>query len=97
MGNKRYTDEFRTEAVRQVIERGFNAAEVAARIGVSKHTLYDWVRRARQMAAPAPGASDASGPGKNDSAEVRRLKAELKRVTEERDILKKAAAYFAKG
>jgi transposase len=38
-----------------------------------------------------------AAPDQNDSAEVRRLKAELKRVTEERDILKKAAAYFAKG
>ena len=51
-----------------------------------------WVQVARKM-APASGASAAP----SDSAEIRRLKAELRRVTEERDILKKAAAYFAKG
>ena len=90
MGNKRYTDEFRAEAVKQVLERGFSAGEVAARIGVSKHTLYDWVQRARQAATPVDPV-EASAPGKSESAQVRRLKAELKRVTEERDILKKAA------
>ena len=72
MSSKQYTDEFRAEAVKQVLERGFTVVDVAARIGIPKHTLYDWV----------PGT---------DSAEVRRLKAELRRVTEERDILKKAA------
>ena len=93
MSNVRYTDEFKAEAVKQVIERGFTVVEVAARIGLPKHTLYDWVQKARTAAR-----ADAVGPvDKSDSAEVRRLKAELRRVTEERDILKKAAAYFAKG
>lgn len=90
--NRQYTDEFRNEAVKQVIERGFTVIDVATRIGIPKHTLYEWVHKARKA---APAASDASA--RSDSAEVRRLKAELKRVTEERDILKKAAAYFAKG
>ena len=90
--NRQYTDEFRAEAVKQVIERGFTVIDVATRIGIPKHTLYEWVHKARKA---APAASDASV--RNDSAEVRRLKAELKRVTEERNILKKAAAYFAKG
>lgn len=93
MSNKRYTDEFRAEAVKQVTERGHSVAEVAPRIGVSKHTLYDWVQRARS----ARTAADLEPVASSDSAEVRRLKAELRRVTEERDILKKAAAYFAKG
>lgn len=90
--NKQYTDEFRSEAVKQVIERGFTVVDVASRIGIPKHTLYGWVQTARKT-APALGA--AATP--SDSAEIRRLKAELRRVTEERDILKKAAAYFAKG
>lgn len=94
MGNKRYTDEFRSEAIKQVMERGFTVVDVAARIGVPKHTLYSWVQSARNK----DQVSTASAPaGDRDSAEVRRLKAELKRVTEERDILKKAAAYFARG
>jgi transposase len=93
MSSKRYTDEFRSEAVKQVTERGHTVAEVAVRIGISKHTLYDWVQRARSRRTAAELAPVTS----SDSAEVRRLKAELRRVTEERDILKKAAAYFAKG
>ncbi|WP_158255093.1 transposase [Xanthomonas theicola] len=85
MGNsKQYTDEFRAEAVKQVIERGFTVVDVASRIGIPKHTLYGWVQAARKM-APAAGAAAAS----TDSAEIRRLKAELRRVTEERDILER--------
>ena len=93
MGNsKQYTYEFRAEAVKQVIERGFTVVDVAARIGIPKHTLYEWVHKARKASPSAGGVVD-----RGDAAEVRRLKAELKRVTEERDILKKAAAYFARG
>lgn len=87
MSSKRYTDEFRAEAVKQVLERGFTVVDVAARIGIPKHTLYDWVQKAKKAGKPAAG----SAPTGTDSAEVRRLKAELRRVTEERDILKKAA------
>lgn len=84
MGNsKQYTDEFRAEAVKQVIERGFTVVDVASRIGIPKHTLYGWVQAAKKT-VPAPGATVAP----SDSAEIRRLKAELRRVTEERDILK---------
>ena len=87
MGNsKQYTDEFRAEAVKQVIERGFTVVDVASRIGIPKHTLYGWVQAAKKS-MPAAGATVAP----SDSAEIRRLKAELRRVTEERDILKKAA------
>ena len=68
-----------------MLERGFTVVDVATRIGIPKHTLYGWVQAAKKL-APAASAVAAS-----DSAEVRRLKAELKRVTEERDILKKAA------
>lgn len=90
--NKQYTDEFRSEAVKQVIERGFTVVDVASRIGIPKHTLYGWVQAAKKTARPSSATAAPS-----ESAEVRRLKAELRRVTEERDILKKAAAYFAKG
>ena len=93
MSSKRYTDEFRAEAVKQVLERGFTVADVAARIGIPKHTLYDWVQKAKKVGRATAGSALAG----TDSVEVRRLKAELRRVTEERDILKEAAAYFAKG
>ena len=92
MSSKQYTDEFRAEAVKQVLERGFTVVDVAARIGIPKHTLYDWVQKAKKAGRPAAGSASTG----TDSAEVRRLKAELRRVTEERDILKKAAAYFAR-
>ncbi len=70
-----------------MLERGFTVADVAARIGIPKHTLYDWVQKAKKAGKAAAGSALVG----TDSAEIRRLKAELRRVTEERDILKKAA------
>lgn len=95
MSSKRYTEEFRAEAVKQILDRGHTVTEVAKRLGVHKHSLYEWVRVAR--VAPPAAVAPVAAPSRNESAEVRRLRADLKRVTEERDILKKAAAYFAKG
>lgn len=89
MSGKRYSDEFKVEAAKQVIDQGRSVREVSTRLGVSIDSLYAWVREQRK--APATRQVDASL-----AAENRRLQAELKRVTEERDILKKAAAYFAK-
>ena len=84
MSSKRYTDEFKIEAVRQVTDRGFQVAEVAERLGVTTHSRYAWIRKFGK-------------PEVVRRAQIRRLKSELRRVTEERDILKKAAAYFARG
>jgi transposase len=89
MSSKRYPEEFKIEAVKQITEKRYPLAEVASRLGVSKHSLYVW---AKQYGQPAPVRIEAQ----NQQTELRRLRAELKRVTEERDILKKAAAYFAK-
>lgn len=89
MSGKRYTEEFKSEAVKQVTERGHAVGEVAARLGVSAWSLHQWLKAYRQPAA-------VRIKSQAQSAEVRQLKAELRRVTEERDILKKAAAYFAK-
>jgi transposase len=52
--SKQYTDEFRAEAVKQVIERGFTVVDVASRIGIPKHTLYGWVQAAKKT-MPAAG------------------------------------------
>lgn len=86
---QRYTEEFKLAAVKQVTERHYPVAEVAERLGVSSHSLYAWIRRYSQPAVQQQYDS-------SQQAEIRRLKAELRRVTDERDILKKAAAYFAK-
>ena len=89
MSGKRYTEEFKVEAVRQVTERGHPAAEVAARLGVSAWSLHRWIKERQQPPEQRQANQD-------QAEELRRLRTELKRVTEERDILKKAAAYFAK-
>jgi len=89
MSGKRYTEQFKVEAVKQVVQRGRPVTEVAERLGVTSHSLYQWVKQ-----FSVPEADRAADTEKQD--ELRRLKAELKRVTEERDILKKAAAYFAR-
>ena len=86
----RYTAEFRAEAVKQVVERGYPVREVAMRLGVSPWSLYQWLRAHREADGPAAAAAQDA------AAEVRRLKSELRRVTEERDILRMATAYFAK-
>jgi len=91
MSGKRYTSEFKSEAVKQVTERGYPVKDVSERLGISTYSLYKWLK--------AAGQPKASRPGENlDDVrrENLRLRAELKRVEEERDILKKAAAYFAK-
>jgi transposase len=91
---QRYSREFKLEAVR-LLELGEKpAAQLALELGVRRNQLYKWQRDVR-------GKGEAVFPGQGakplaERSEVARLKAELKRVTEERDILKKAAAYFAK-
>ncbi|WP_423364801.1 transposase [Burkholderia sp. LMG 21824] len=90
MSGKRYTDEFKIEAVKQVSERGHSVADVAQRLGITTHSLYAWRAKFDKPDVVRQVELDPS-------AEVRRLKTELKRVTEERDILKKAAAYSPYG
>ena len=91
MARERFAEEFKAEAVRQVVERGFSVADVANRLGVSAQSLYKWVR------ASEPSDEEKS---KTELIAVKRehlrLRAELARAQEERDILQKAAAYFAR-
>ena len=87
MSKSNFSEEFKRDAVRQITERGYPVAEVSRRLGVSQHSLYEWKKK----------FSSTSGNQGNDlSEEIRQLKKELARVTEERDILKKATAYFAR-
>jgi transposase-like protein len=89
MSSKRYTEEFKIEAAKQVTERGYSHRDVASRLGVTTKSLCEWIKKYGKGPEQTARIDD-------QQAEIRRLKAELKRVTEERDILKKATAYFAK-
>jgi transposase len=82
--NKKYPDEFKQEAVRQVVEKGYSVPDVSKRLGISDKSLYYWVSKAKVPASQS-----------TEQAEIRQLKAEVKRLTEERNILKEAAVYFA--
>ena len=84
---KRYTEEFKIEAVKQVTDRGYSVNEVAERLGITTKSLYNW----RSQLSGKKEVSQSS----DNSVRIVKLEAELKRVTEERDILKKAARYFA--
>ncbi|EOB6050898.1 IS3 family transposase [Salmonella enterica] len=92
MGTPRFTPEFKEEAVRQITERGYSIAEVSERLGVSAHSLYKWLRAVKP---------DNNGQQAQDlldaRTEILRLKAQLKRTEEERDILKKGSAVLCKG
>jgi len=89
MSKARFTEEFKLEAVKQVTQHQRPVAEVAQRLGVSTHSLYIWAKRYGKSAQQREQDS-------TEAIELRRLRAEVKRLTEERDILKKAAAYFAR-
>jgi len=84
---KRYTDEFKIEAVKQITERGY-FADVAERLGTTTHSLYAWLKRYGEQSPQQINNAESQ-------FEITQLKTELPRVTEERDILKKAAKYFA--
>ena len=86
--SKRYPEEFKIEAVKQVTEKGHSVAEVAARLGTTTHSLYVWIKRYDPQQPKITALGDPL-------AELAKLKKELQRVTEERGILKKAAVYFA--
>jgi transposase len=92
MARKTYTREFKLQAVRMLTADGLSVAEVARRLGVGENCLRLWRAAARQQgdaAFPAPGNLSA------EQEELRRLRAEVHRLRAERDLLKKAAAYFA--
>lgn len=84
MSGKRYPEEFNIEAVKQVVDRGHSVSSVATRLGITTHSLYAWIK--------AYGPDSSTNKVQSDAqAEIRRLQKELKGVTDERDILKKAA------
>lgn len=87
-----HSKEFKLEAVRLSRQPGMTIKEAAAQLDVHHTTLRAWVR---DLAADGDQAFPGQGRLKADDEELRKLRLELKRVTEERDILKKATLFFA--
>jgi transposase len=87
-----YTAEFKLAAVKMVLEQKLSVAEVARRLGVGENLVHAW-----KKAVATDGADAFPGHGNPTPAEdeLRRLRAENARLKAERDLLKKAAAYFA--
>ena len=90
----RYTKEFREEAARLVLEDGLSSGEAAKRLSLPKSTLETWVRAAKGGKLGDVGRNRR--PLTEIEVELAKVKRELTLVRMERDILKKAAAYFAK-
>ena len=89
---KSYTAEFKESAVKLAIESQRPLTQTARELGVSKDTLYGWVRQYHGKPEVGQGTVDAG----HLYVELKRLRREVSILKEERDILKKAAAYFAK-
>lgn len=89
MSGKRFTEGYKKAAAKQVIERGWSVAVVAERLGTTPRTLYAWIKKYNESQFRQAAQVD-------EHAEIARLKEELRRVTEERDILKRAAVFFAR-
>ena len=89
---KVYTPEFKLAAVKMITEQKLSVAEVARRLGVTENRLHDWKKTVLTKGADAfPG----SGHLTPVEEELRQLRADVKRLEAERDILKKATAFFA--
>ncbi len=92
-GRRRFSREFKVEAVRLVRERGVSFAQASRDLGVHVNVLRTWVR---ELQADPTHAFPGEGRQSPETAEVTQLRREVARLRMERDILKKAAAYFAK-
>ncbi|WP_282361049.1 IS3 family transposase [Pseudomonas sp. PS01300] len=90
MSRQRYPEEFKIEAVKQVTEKGKPVADVAQRLGMSVHSLYAWIKVYSKPQEQRQQDDD-------QQAELRKLRAELKRVTEERDNLKEGRRVLCQG
>lgn len=90
---KKYSDELKAEALKMIIDQGMSQQEVSELINVPKGTIGNWVSRSqKEMTKIAPGQPSVS----DVMVENKRLRKELTKARMEKEILKKAAAYFAK-
>lgn len=93
MGRRQFSREFKVEAVKLVRERGVSVAQAARDLDLHVNVLRKWVR---DHDADPPSAFPGHGQMKPEQLEIERLRREVTKLKAERDILKKAAAYFAK-
>ena len=93
MGRRQFTREFKVEAVRLVRDRGVSVAQASRDLDVHENLLRKWVK---DFEADPRQAFAGQGNMKPEQAEIERLRREVQKLKAERDILKKAAAYFAK-
>ncbi|MFD4836608.1 transposase [Achromobacter sp. NPDC058515] len=92
MSSRRFSQEFKEHAVRQIVEQSQPVADVSERLGVSAHSLYKWIKVFKPAGAPGKIAEELI----ETRNELSRLQAQLRLLEEERDILQKAARYFAR-
>ena len=93
MERRRFSREFKLEAVKLVRERGVSVAQAARDLDVHENVLRKWVK---EFAADPQQAFPGQGQMKPEQLEIERLRREVQKLKAERDILKKAAAYFAR-
>jgi transposase len=89
---KTYSREFKMQAVGLITDKGYSIAEASRNLGIDYSVLRRWKK---EFAASPDNAFPGKGKLRPEDEELRRLRRNLERVTEERDILKKALAYFA--
>ena len=87
--NKKYTKEFKIEAVNLVLEQGYSVPEAADSLGINSNVLYRWKSEIEVERAGKSLATD-------EHEELKQLRKEVKTLRMEKEILKKASAFFAK-
>jgi transposase len=93
MERRRFSREFKLEAVKLVRERGVSVAQAARDLDLHENLLRKWVK---DFASDPQHAFPGLGQMKPEQLEIERLRREVRKLKAERDILKKAAAYFAR-
>ena len=92
---RQFTQEFKTEAARLVTNQGYTCIAAAEAVGINVSLLAKWVRAYREATGDVATAFPGKGHLSPHDAEVAALRKQVKKLTNERDILKKAMAYFA--
>ena len=92
---RKYTKEFKLEAVKLVISDGYAVGEAAKNLGIAKSTIWKWVHEFKSSNQDINQIFPGKGQLRPDDAKLKQLEKALAKVTRERDILKKALGYFA--